>query len=229
MLDFPFPFLYNGEKQKGPDIDMALKNGDLVLFLGDSITDCERSRENTDDLGKGYPRLAQSALSVLRADLSLRFLNRGISGDRTIDVLNRLEKDCLSLKPALLSILLGINDIWHRQENHGCTDEELEENYTKILTRVRETLGDIPIIMLEPYLTPDHTTNMAREEVDRILPIIRRLAEKFDAVLIPLDSLLAKAADAFPPLTLTEEGVHPKPEGHGIIAKHWLDAALPLL
>ena len=208
---------------------MALQKGELILFQGDSITDCRRSREDLSDLGPGYPKLAASALSALRPDLQLRFLNRGISGHRTCDLINRWEDDCLALRPALLSILVGINDVWHRVKNAGQTDAQIEACYTELLTRTRNSLGDIPIIMLEPFLTPDNTTPIQRAEVDTLIQIIRPLAEKFNAVYVPLDAPLAKAAEAFPPHSLTQEGVHPTEQGHAIIAKHWIDAALPLI
>lgn len=208
---------------------MPLKKGDLILFIGDSITDCGRDRENAADLGQGYPKLAAAALSVLRPDLSLRFLNRGVSGDRTIDVSQRLESDCIALRPSMVSVLLGINDVWHRLNGRGLTDAEMENHYRKILAGIRTSLGEIPLLVLEPFLLPDKTVDVPREAVDSILPIIKRVAEEFGAVFVPLDAPLAKAAEAFPPLTLTREGIHPTAEGHAVIAKHWLDAALPLL
>ncbi len=208
---------------------MSLKNGDLILFQGDSITDCSRSREDAFDLGTGYPRMVAAALSALRPEKNLRFLNRGISGHKTSDLLARWEEDCLALRPAFLSILVGINDVWHRYDDGGNTDAEMEKNYAALLTRTRNTLGDIPILLLEPFLTPDNSTSMKKEDAEPIREIVRRLAEKFDATFVPLDAPLAKAAEAFPPLSLTLEGVHPTPQGHSIIAKHWLDSALPLI
>lgn len=205
---------------------MNLKKGDLILFLGDSITDCGRSRENTDDLGPGYPLMAASALKVLRPDLALRFLNRGISGDKTSDVLARLEEDCIALSPNMISVLLGINDVWHRANHRGNTDAEMEENYRKILTRIREVFGNIPLVILEPFLTADATADIKREEVDSILSIVRRLATEFDAAFVELDAPLQKAGEALPPHALTKEGVHPTQQGHSVIAKHWLDTVL---
>ena len=111
----------------------------------------------------------------------------------------------------------------------GLTDAQLEENYTALLTRTRSTLGDIPIIIMEPFLTPDNTTTITRAEVDSVRSIVRRLAETFDATFVSLDAPLAKAAEAFSAHALTKEGVHPTDQGHAIIAKHWLDAALPLV
>ncbi len=208
---------------------MALKKNDLILFQGDSITDCERNREDSNDLGPGYPLLVSRALGALRPDLSLRFLNRGISGNRTYSLLSRWDEDCIALRPALLSILVGINDVWHRDKGTGQTDEQIEANYDLLLKRTREALGDIPIVIMEPFLTPDNTTNITRPEIDSIIPIVRRLAEKYGATYVPLDAPLAKASEAFPPHGLTKEGVHPTEQGHSVIAKHWLDAVLPLI
>ena len=205
---------------------MNLKKDDLILFLGDSITDAGRDRENTFDLGPGYPSMAAAALSVLRPDLSLRFLNRGIGGNKTNDVLERLEEDCIRLAPSMVSILLGINDVWHRINHAGNTDAEMETYYRQILTRIRNALGDIPLVIMEPFLTADKTVEIDRGEVDSIITIVRRLAEEFNAVFVPLDAPLEKAGEAFGAHALTKEGVHPTPQGHSIIAKHWLDAVL---
>ncbi len=208
---------------------MALENKRLILFQGDSITASGRVPGETDNLGEGYPLLISRALTALCPHLSLQFANRAVSRDRSCDILARWEADCIALCPDFLSILLGINDVWHHDFGKGLTPSETEENYRKILSRTREALGDIPILLLSPFLLPDHTTNMQREAVDAVISISEKLATEFGAHYIPLDALLAKAADAFPPLSLTKEGVHPTPQGHGIIAKHWLDKALPML
>ncbi len=208
---------------------MGLKKETFILFQGDSITDCGRDRSAFENLGGGYPRIVAEALGVLRPDLALSFANRGISGDRTVDALARWETDCIELRPSLVSILLGINDVWHRSSGHGLPIEETEENYRKILARTREALGDIPILILSPFLTPDHTTEMKQEDVEAAAAVSKRLAKEFGCVYVPLNTLLEKASEALPPLTLTEEGVHPTDRGHSVIAKHWLDAALPLL
>lgn len=88
---------------------MALiHDGMTLLFQGDSVTDCGRSREDTTDLGPGYPRFAAEELA--KRYPNLRVINRGISGNRSGDLVARWEEDCLALKPDLLSILIGIND-----------------------------------------------------------------------------------------------------------------------
>ena len=83
------------------------QTGDLVLFQGDSVTDCGRSRVNPADLGQGYAFIAASLFSARYPELGVSFLNRGVSGDRTSDMMLRWEQDCISLQPDWVSILIG--------------------------------------------------------------------------------------------------------------------------
>ncbi len=208
---------------------MVLKKNDLILFQGDSVTDCNRNRNDTEDLGCGYAGMVAEELKKQFPALELRFQNRGICGDRTYRLLNRWEKECIELRPALLSILVGINDIWHRDKGTGSTDEEIEMNYDRILARTREALGDIPILVLEPFLTADHTTPITENEIQAASGICRRTAEKYGAVFVPLAAEFSKAGETLPPHALTEEGVHPTAAGHAIIAKAWMDAVQAFL
>ena len=83
-----------------------------ILFQGDSITDCGRSRENNINVGTGYALLVKSALGF-EEPAAHEFLNRGISGNRIVDVYARIKKDIINLKPDVMSLLIGVNDVWH--------------------------------------------------------------------------------------------------------------------
>lgn len=190
---------------------MALQRGDLLVFLGEMA---ERDA--------GYAALVQKALSVLRMDLGLRFAS--VKVDSTADALSRLDADCLALRPAAVSILLGASDV-----ADGLPAAETEENLSRILARIREVLGDIPVLLIEPFLLPGHTVPVERANFDTLLAAERRLAEKHGALFVPMDAPLCRAADAFPPHSLSEDGIHLTPEGHGVLAKHLLDAVLPIL
>src|SRR5690242_5910233 len=93
--------------------------GETILFQGDSITDAGRSREHAQEaneqpgLGSGYAWLAAVELLVQRPNSALKIYNRGISGNKVFQLADRWQSDCLDLKPTLLSILIGVNDIWH--------------------------------------------------------------------------------------------------------------------
>ncbi|SEK60064.1 GDSL-type esterase/lipase family protein [Carnobacterium iners] len=95
---------------------MKLNKNDTILFIGDSIADVGRIREDLKDLGKGYPLLTASYLLERYPELELTFLNRGISGDKVTDLTNRWKEDCLELQPDIISILVGINDVWHNMD-----------------------------------------------------------------------------------------------------------------
>src|SRR5262245_7308375 len=87
----------------------------VVLFQGDSITDCGRDRNSKDAnstgaLGTGYPLLVTAAALAAHPDRGLRFFNRGISGNKVPDLEARWRVDALDLEPDVLSILIGVND-----------------------------------------------------------------------------------------------------------------------
>ena len=95
-----------------------------ILFQGDSITDAGRARDNDKHLGLGYPRLVDSNLGF-DAPGENEFINRGISGNRIVDLYARIKKDIINLAPDFMSILIGINDVWHECERNDGVDAEI--------------------------------------------------------------------------------------------------------
>jgi acyl-CoA thioesterase-1 len=142
------------------------------------------------------------------------------------DLLARLEKDCLALKPTVVSILIGINDTWRRYDSKNPSDiPTFEANYRQMLTRIRDDL-QARLVLLEPFLLhvpPDR--HQWREDLNPRIDTVRRLAVEFDADLIPLDGLFAKAATEAPAEFWAADGVHPTPAGHALIAQAWLENA----
>ena len=167
---------------------MIIQKDAKVLFQGDSITDCGRDREQ-GTLGNGYANYTAALFNSLYPELNVTFINKGISGNRTADLCQRWTEDCINLKPDVLSILIGINDTWRRYDsNSPTTAEQYYENYKEILTRTKLEIGDIPIIMLEPFLLPCPEDRIAwREDVDPKIQKARMLAREFNAIYIPLD------------------------------------------
>jgi len=205
---------------------VVIENDALVLFQGDSITDAGWDRENpNEDLGTGYANMAASWFSALYPERNVRFLNRGISGNRVKDLRARWEEDCLELKPDWVSIMIGINDCWRRFDSNDPTPvRDYEADYRDILTQVAEKLG-ARLIMLEPFLLPVPKDREAwREDLDPKIDAARRLAREFGAVYVPLDGLFAAAAVRREPAFWAPDGVHPTPAGHALIAQAWLRA-----
>ncbi|MDR1669216.1 MAG: SGNH/GDSL hydrolase family protein [Oscillospiraceae bacterium] len=196
-----------------------------VLFQGDSITDCNRDRSNTDSLGDGYVKRIADVYHTLFPGSGTVFLNRGVSGDRARNLLERYETDLLALKPDVLSVLIGINDVWRRYDNGDPTScEDFSRSYRLLLTQVKRDLPRTKIILLEPfvlYALPDRRA--WREDLDPKIQAVRELANEFADVYIPLDGLLASdVAKGVPTESLASDGVHPTDLGHAMLAGYWL-------
>ncbi|AFK87468.1 MULTISPECIES: SGNH/GDSL hydrolase family protein [Thermoanaerobacterium] len=203
---------------------MLLKDGDVVLFQGDSVTDAGRDRENPDDLGFGYPNIIASMFYALHPELNVKFLNRGISGNRVRDLKERWQNDCIDLKPTVVSILIGINDTWRNYDNSDYTSpEKFEEDYRYILEKTRKNL-DAKIIIMEPFVLPvPEDRKEWRVDLDPKIHVVRNLSREFEAYFIPLDGIMAKYSTAKDPAFWASDGVHPTNAGHAIIAKEWLN------
>jgi acyl-CoA thioesterase I len=200
-------------------------NEEVVLFQGDSITDANRDRNNEIDLGAGYPAMIAAWFSALYPAKRVRFINKGISGNRVKDLFERWEVDCINLKPTWVSILAGINDTWRRYDSHDPTPANVfEENYRCILQQIVDRL-DAKIIICEPFLLPVPDDRVAwREDLDPKIAVVRKLAREFGGVFIPLDGVFAQASVNRDPSFWLPDGVHPSPAGHALIAQAWLKA-----
>ena len=122
------------------------------LFQGDSITDADRQRENIANFGYGYPNIV-AAKYLSECVNEYNFINKGISGNRIVDLYARIKIDLINLKPDYLSILIGINDVWHEiQSQNGVDNEKFKKILSMLIEEVKEALPDIKIIMLEPFV-----------------------------------------------------------------------------
>ncbi|MBO2521976.1 MAG: GDSL family lipase [Firmicutes bacterium] len=204
-------------------LSLLFQEGAVVLFQGDSITDCGRDRRSGDHLGWGYAMMAASWFSALYPERRVTFLNRGVSGDRTKDLVARWEEDCIALKPDWVSILIGINDTWRRYDSGDPTPlEEFERNYRRLLTEVKERLG-AGLILCEPFLLPVPEDRKAwREDLDPKIQVVRSLAREFGAYYVPFDGIFAQAAARTSPEYWAPDGVHPSLAGHALMARAWL-------
>jgi lysophospholipase L1-like esterase len=203
-----------------------IPEGATVLFQGDSITDSGRMRAVDGDLGVGYPLLVSALYSSAYPERGVRFLNRGVSGDRLVDLEERWEDDCLALRPDALSILIGVNETWRAFDSSDPTPAPLfERRYRDLLARTQSALPDVRIALIEPFLLPfPDTTDLWRVDLNAKIAAVRRVARDAGCALVPLDGLFAAAATRREPAYWAEDGIHPTPAGHGLIARAWLAA-----
>ena len=202
-----------------------------VLFQGDSITDAGRDRRNYYNLGNGYPSYAAPLIKEAHPELELEFINLGISGNRTGQLFDRLYPDAIALKPDVISILIGINDLWHRYnwDMVTTTDEQIELNYRCILERLKKDT-DAKIIILAPFLLDCTDKAEVRDDLTRLLPIVRKLASEYADAYIPLDELFDEALKTQPePCYYSGDGVHPNANGALFVGEHYARAIEKLL
>lgn len=198
-------------------------DGDIVLFQGDSITDGGRYREDPSHMGYGYAMQAAAWFHARYPEIAVRFLNRGISGNRASDLEARWQEDCLDLHPTWVSMLIGINDTWRRYDSGEPTPaREFEETYRSLLERTVTTLN-ARLILCEPFVLPVPDDRESwREDLDPKIAVVRKLARAYHALYVPFDGVFAQAATRREPAFWAEDGVHPTNAGHALMAHTWL-------
>jgi lysophospholipase L1-like esterase len=207
-----------------------LKANDIILFQGDSITDAGRNREdlapNCGGLGTGYPLLTAAKLLAENPADNFQIFNRGISGNRVVDLYARWKVDCLNMKPDVLSILIGVNDTWHEFGNrNGVEVPRYEKIYHSLLSWTKQELPDIKLVLCEPFvLVTGAVTEDWVPEINERRDVVKRMAAEFGAIFVPLQSAFDAAAKSSSAEYWLRDGVHPTPAGHQLISDAWIKA-----
>lgn len=196
-----------------------------ILFQGDSITDAGRDKRNYHELGQGYPKYAAEYIRADHPDVDFEFINFGIGGNRTSQLFDRLYSDAIEFQPDVISILIGINDIWHRHSHKILTtDAQIALNYRCILERLKKETN-AKIVILAPFVLDAEDKDYLRKDIKSLLSIVRELADEFADVYIPLDEAFGAAVAAQPsPLYYSGDGVHPNFNGSAFIGKLYAEA-----
>ncbi len=198
------------------------------VFQGDSITDAGRDRGSDDYRGNGYPTLVAGRVGFDRPG-EFRFLNRGVSGDRIVDLNSRVKRDLINLQPDYLSILIGINDVWHELgDRNGVDDEKYRRTYRALLEEVTRMCPGIRIFVLEPFVLRGPATEGAwgvfDRETKKRAASAKAVAEEFGCVFVPLQKAFDEAAEKAPATYWLLDGVHPSAMGHELIARALTEA-----
>jgi len=212
-----------------------IKAGATLLFQGDSITDMKWGRNQKDRnhyLGHSYVYLIASRLHTDMPEAKLNFLNRGMSGHTVANLKARWRKDALDLKPDVLSILIGVNDVGRAVRSKKEVDlEAFESDYRSLLGESRKANPALKIVLLEPFVLP--VTRLKekaawgawRGQVDKLRPIVAKLAGEHKAILLKTQEIFDMASKRVDPSHWIWDGVHPLPQGHELIARNWIEAA----
>ena len=199
-----------------------------ILFQGDSITDVDRSYNSDENMGHGYATLTAAQLGYEEAG-KVEFFNRGVSGNRIVDVYARIKRDIINLKPDVMSILIGVNDVWHEVDiQNGVDAEKYYKIYSMLVEEIKAALPDIKIMILEPFVENCVATvekyDYFRTEVEKRAEKAKLIAEKYNLKFVPLQNKFDEALQKAPVEFWTRDGVHPTTAGHQIITNEWIKA-----
>lgn len=209
-----------------------------ILFQGDSVTDCGRDRDNHISVGNGYPMLIKAQLGYdYPGDYD--FQNRAISGNRVVDVYARIKADIINLRPDYMSMLVGVNDVWHEFDFcNGLSADKYEKIYSMMIEEIKAELPDIKIMIMEPFCLRASATenneqfpdkwNTFSSEVCKRAERAKAVAEKYGLCFVPLQEKFNAAAKIMPPDYWLADGVHPLAPGHELISREWLKAFFSL-
>lgn len=199
-----------------------------ILFFGDSITDANREREidfSLKSYGFGYVRAIAGEL-LFAEPTKHEIINRGISGNRIVDLYARIKKDLWNVKPDVLSILIGVNDIWHEiAHQNGVDIVRFEKVYRNIIEETKERVPNVKIILCEPFVLLGEETKDSYErflEVKEYAKVVKKLAEEYGLVFLPLQEKFDELATKYEAANYLFDGVHPSVVGAQLIANEWL-------
>lgn len=213
-----------------PMID-SLPDNATVLLQGDSITDAGRSRQTQDTandfamLGNGYAKLIAYHLLSRYPDKGLSIYNRGISGHKVPDLDARWDRDCIDLAPDLVSILIGVNDIWHKLNgNYDGTAEQYGDQLAALLARTKEALPDAKLVVCEPFVLRCGAVNDNWfPDFDNRRVLCKAAADAAGAVFVPFQTMFDEAVEAgSAPNVWAGDGVHPSAQGAALMAMRWI-------
>ena len=203
----------------------------IIVFQGDSITDagCSKDYLNlqpNDGMGIGYPFLTMAALRLAEPEKNWQVYNRGVSGNRVVDLYARWKRDALNLKPDILSILIGVNDTWHEYPGqNGVEVPRYAQFYRMLLEWTKQVLPETKLVLLEPFVLPFGAVQPNWiPEMDARRAVVKELAGEFKAVFIPVQSILNDALKRAPQEYWLKDGVHPTTAGHALISQAWIEA-----
>lgn len=200
-----------------------------ILFQGDSVTDAGRDRSDPHNLGNGYPLYAAKEISEKYRDTSFEFINLGISGNQTKELVERCQSDFVDIQPDIVSILVGVNDAWQYCEKMmRLSNDVFESRYRYVLDEIKAKTR-AKLMMIEPFIVPKAENQLIREDLVQKIEVIRKLAREYADVYLPTDGLLQSAFIHDDPFSYSADGVHPSPKGAEFIGKLYAEYVSKLI
>lgn len=207
-----------------------------IVFFGDSITDAGRNRNDIhalSGLGYGFVRAIADRIQGAAPD-QYEIINTGIGGNRVVDLYARIKCDLWNLNPDVISILIGVNDVWHEigEGKNGVELDRFERVYRMIIEDTRKVLPNAKFVLCEPFVLEGKSTCDTEEMPDRFsrfqevyqyAEVVKKLAEEYHLLFLPLQAKFDEAAAQIGASYYCTDGVHPNVGGASLIAREWVD------
>ena len=209
---------------------MIFEDMDRIVFAGDSVTDMESAQPVgeglADNLGRSYVRVVENMLSVYYPEVRIRVTNAGISGNTSRDLLERFDRDVVSLKPDWVSICIGINDVWRQFDCPAMADcqvmpDEYERNVEKMILAVKDSVKGI--FLLSPYYMEPNREDKMRARMDEYVAIMCRLAEKYGCIFVDFQQMYEDYCKIRHSSYIAWDRVHPNQVGATLMAREFLE------
>ncbi len=203
--------------------DFWIQDGEKMLLIGDSITDCGR-RDRAIPLGDGYVSIFAELATARYPERNIEWLNMGIGGNRTTHLRERWLAHVINHRPDRLSIKIGINDLhsFLRRDPDGVPPDRYRRNFDEILTSTRQALGEIPILLVTPFYISANLDDEVEGAVLRMIPqyvdVVEEMSAEYDTLFLNLHDVFQEHLRYRPPSTFCPEPVHPNHTGHVVIA-----------
>ena len=203
--------------------DFWVQDGERMLFIGDSITDCGR-QDSAVPLGDGYVSMFTELATARYPERNIEWINTGIGGNRTTHLRERWQPDVIDHRPDRLSINIGINDLHSvlRRDPDGVPTDRYKRNLDDILTSTHQALGEIPVLLVTPFYISTNSDDEFEGTVLRMIPqyieVVEEMSAKYGTLLLNLHNVFQEHLKYRPPSTFCPEPVHPNHTGHLVIA-----------
>lgn len=206
---------------------IELKTDQTILFIGDSITDANRSMAPYRPFGCGYVNFTANNLLAKYPELNLNIVNTGVGGDTVLDLKARWQRDCVAHKPDILNVLIGINDLWRRFGGEdwlpdAVSPDEYEATYRQLLFQAKQH-HHCQLILMEPFMFCDDSENEMFRCLRSYIDVVHKLAKEFDACLIPLQAMIDEKIKQVKPGKWSDDFVHPFTWTHAWISQRWFE------
>lgn len=209
---------------------MQLQKGEKLLFIGDSITDCDRAKPTGEGLfgalGKGYVSLVDAMLQAVYPELGIRVVNKGTGGHNVLDLQARWQEDVLDQKPDWLSIMIGINDVWRQydtpfiKEWHVYADK-YEATLRELVEQTKPHVSNL--VLMTPFYLESNEQDAMRSTMDEYGAIVKRIASESGAIFVDTQAAFNEVLKELYAATLAWDRVHPTQAGHIVLARAFLN------